>query len=103
MSSLAEIQFNYEKAIKQANQLDGIASRLTKAADNTLEGIMNAVHSAWKSDSAGGYLQKGRKVGQDMKTTARNLQNIAAAIRTIAARVREAELAAWRIANGRVL
>ena len=36
-----------------------------------------------------------------MRTTSGNLKNIAAAIRTIAKRILEAELEAWRIANER--
>lgn len=101
MSSLAEIYFNYEKAIGQAARLEDIAKRLTNAADVTMEGILNDIHNAWKSDSTTAYLRKGEKVEQDMHTTAKNLQNIAQAIRTIAERTRNAELEAWRIANER--
>lgn len=101
MSSLAEIYFNYDKAIGQAARLEDVAKRLTNAADVTLEGILGDIHSAWKSDSTAAYLRKGEKVGEDMHVTAKNLQNIAQAIRTIAVRVRNAELEAWRLANER--
>lgn len=101
MSSLAEIYFNYEKAIGQAARLEDIAKRLTNAADVTMEGILSDIHNAWKSDSTTAYLKKGEKVEQDMRTTAKNLQNIASAIQTIAVRIRNAELEAWRIANER--
>lgn len=101
MSGLSEIYFNYEKAIGQAARLEDIAKRLTNAADVTMEGILGDIHSAWKSDSTTAYLKKGEKVGQDMHTTAKNLQNTAQAIRTIAERIRNAELEAWRIANER--
>lgn len=101
MSSLSEIYFNYNRAIEQAKQLEGIAKQLKKAADNTMEDILNDVHTAWKSDSAPQYIKKGQKVKCDMRTTAGNLTTIAQTIRTIAQRIRDAELAAWRIANER--
>lgn len=101
MSSLAEIYFNYNKAIEQAAKLEGIAKRLSTAADRDLETILSDVSRAWKSDSSPQYIRKGQKVQGDMHTTERNLKNIAQAIRTIAKRIFEAELEAWRIANER--
>ena len=101
MASLSEIYFNYNQAMEQAKQLDEIAVRLTNAANKDMEDLLNDVNSAWKSDSAAQYIRKGRKVGDDMRTTSGNLKNIAAAIRTIAKRILEAELEAWRIANER--
>ena len=101
MSSLSEIYFNYDRAIEQAKKLEGISRQLKKAADNTMEGILNDVHGAWKSDSAPQYIKKGQKVEGDMGDTAGNLANIASTIRTIAQRIRDAELVAWRIANER--
>lgn len=101
MSSLSEIYFNYNKAIEQANQLDDIARRLSNAAGQDVEKILNDVNNAWKSDSTAEYIKKGQKVETDMRTTANNIKNIASTIRTIAKRVLDAEVAAWRIANAR--
>ena len=101
MSSLSEIYFNYNKAIEQANKLDDIANRLSNAASRDVEKILNDINTAWKSDSSSAYIKKGQKVETDMHTTANNIKNIAQTIRTIAKRVLEAELAAWRIANER--
>lgn len=101
MSSLSEIYFNYNRAIEQAKALENISKRLKTAASNTMEDILNDVHVAWKSDSTSQYIKKGQKVKGDIHTTANNLTNIARTIRTIAQRVRDAELEAWRIANER--
>lgn len=101
MSTLNEIYFNYNKAISQAQELEGISKRLKTAANDTMEDILNDVHAAWKSDSTPLYIKKGRKVEDDIRTTATNLANISQAIRTIAQRIRDAELDAWRIANER--
>lgn len=101
MSSLNEIYFNYNKAISQAEELEEISKKMKNTANNTMEDILNDVHAAWKSDSTPMYIKKGQKVGSDIRTTATNLTNIAQTIRTIARRVRDAELEAWRIANER--
>ena len=101
MATLSEIYFNYNQAIEQAKQLDEVAEQLTNAANRDMEDLLNDVSRAWKSDSAPQFLKKGQKVEGDMRTTARNLKNIASAIRTIAKRIRVAELTAWRIANER--
>lgn len=103
MSSLSEIYFNYNKAIAQANRLDGIAKKMKNAANRDMQGILNDVSRAWKSDSAPQYVRKGEKVKGNIQTSSKNLEEIASTIRTIAERVRDAELEAWRIANERKL
>ena len=101
MSSLSEIYFHYDKAIKQAGQMETVAKKLRKAADSTVDDILNDVNSAWKSDSTPQYIKKVQKVEGDILITTGNLDNIAQAVRTIAQRIKEAELEAWRIANAR--
>lgn len=101
MSSLNEIYFNYNKAISQAKELEEISKKMKNTANNTMEDILNDVHAAWKSDSTPMYIKKGQKVENDIRITSTNLNQIAQAIRTIARRVRDAELEAWRIANER--
>jgi len=103
VSSLSEIYFNYNKAIAQANRLDGIAKKMKNAANRDMQGILNDVSRAWKSDSAPQYVRKGEKVKGNIQTSSKNLEEIASTIRTIAKRVRDAELEAWRIANERKL
>lgn len=99
--TLSEIYFNYNQAIQQAGRLETVAKNLKKAANDTMEGILNDINSAWKSDSAPQYMKKGQKVEGDILTTAGNIENVAQAIRVIAERIKEAELEAWRIANAR--
>lgn len=101
MSSLSEIYFNYNKAVEQANQLDDIAKRLNNAASQDVEKLLNDINTAWKSDSTAAYIKKGQKVEADMRTTVNNIKNIAGTIRTIAKRIFDAEMEAWRIANER--
>ena len=99
--TLAEINFNYRKALQQAAQLETIARKVRSASQNELQGILQQVHGAWQSDSAPAYLQKGRKVQGDINTISGNLNNIASTIRRVAQIIYEAELEAWRIAHER--
>ena len=99
--TLTEIYFNYNRAMEQANRLDDISRQLDKQSDDKMEEILNNVRSAWESDNSAKYLRKGQKVQEDIKTTADNLRRIADTIRKIAKQIRDAELAAWRIANER--
>ena len=101
MSTLSEIYFNYNRAVRQAAQLEEISRDLKNAADNDLENILGDISRAWKSDSAPQYISKGQKVKTDIGTTAKTLKETARAIRIIADRIRIAELEAWRIANER--
>ena len=66
MSSLSEININYEKAIAQARQLEDVAKRLQNSADRTMDGILNDVNKSWKSDSTPQYIKKGQKVKNDI-------------------------------------
>ena len=101
MSSLAEIYFNYNKAIRQASQLEGQARKLRTISGSDMQNVLQEVHSAWQSESSSAYLKKGQKVQQDVLTTSDNLNKIAQTIRTVAGIIRDAELEAWRIAHER--
>ena len=99
MSSRSEINFQYSRAMKQAQQLDSAAARLKRAADNNMEAILNEVYLAWKSENTPLYIRKGQKVEQEIHAIAENLTKTANTIRTVAERLRAAELEAWRIAH----
>lgn len=101
MSSLAEIYFNYNKAISQASQLEAQAKKLRRISGTDLQNVLQDIHSAWQSESSQAYLTKGRKVQGDVLTTSENLKKIAGTIRTVAQIIRDAELEAWRIAHER--
>ena len=101
MSNPLEIRINYTNALNQAKALDNIAARLRDAANRDFQDAMSAIGAAWKSDSAPDYLKKGQKVREDMCKTAKNLGDIAEAIRKIAQRIYNAEMEAWRIAHER--
>ena len=99
MDSLSEINFNYERAIRQAERLEALSMRLRNAANNDMGRLLNATRRAWRSDSAPLFLRKGEKVEADMQGVADDLKKTARKIRSIAEQVRAAEMEAGRIAN----
>lgn len=99
MASYATIQFNYQKAVSQANQLDDLANDLRNIANRNVDGALDQVAANWKGESASLFVQKGNKAKNDLLSSARQLSNTASAIRKAAENVRRAELEAKRIAE----
>jgi WXG100 family type VII secretion target len=101
MATRASIEFDYQKAMQDANKVDDIAGRLSALATSKFDSTMQNLAANWKGDNASMYLNKGAKLEDNMKKTAGELRDIASAIRRIAKRVREAELKALEIAESR--
>lgn len=99
MDSLSDINFNYERAIRQAERLETLSARLRNAANHDMGSVLNAVRRAWRSDSTQSYLRKGEKVEADLQSMAEDLKKTASKIRAIAEQVRAAEMEARRIAD----
>lgn len=95
------ILFNYKKAIQQANDLIGIANRMSKIGGNELNDTMQTVSANWKGRNASTYLGKGAKLQSDITSTAKDLIAVANEIKSIAKRIRDTELKNLRIAEAR--
>ena len=99
MNSLSDINFSYERAIRQAERLETLSMRLKNAARNDMAQMLGAVRRSWQSGSTPTYLRKGEKVEAELQTMAEDLKKTAQKIRTIAEQTRAAEMEARRIAN----
>lgn len=99
MASYATINFNYRKAISQANQLEDLADDLKRIANRDVDGALDQVAGSWKGDSSQLFLQKGEKAKSDLIRSANQLRNTANAIRKAAENVRRAEIRAKQIAD----
>lgn len=99
MASYATINFNYRKAINQANRLEDLADELKRIANRDVDGALDQVARSWKGDSSRLFLQKGDKAKSDLLRSASQLQNTANAIRRAAENVRRAEIRAKQIAD----
>lgn len=101
MKTSAQIQFDFAQARRRAEELEEIAAELNRLARNDMEAVMGEVSAAWRGDSASLYLSKADRLQQEITGSSRDLNSIAASIRTIARRMYEAEMEALRIATQR--
>lgn len=99
--SLVVINMEFAKAKKQAEKLDDIARDIEKAANDQLGNALSGINNAWKSDTAGAYLQKGQKVQEQLLKRAKELRKVASTIREISKNTYDAEMNAYRIAMER--
>lgn len=88
-------------AEEQADRLDEIARDINRLANNTLGDTLLGIGNAWNSNSSVNYIKKGRKVQDELKKRAQELQNTATVIRDIAKTTYDAEMYAYNLANTR--
>ncbi len=96
---MPDINFTYERAIRQAERLEALSARLQRASGQDMERMLDALQRAWRSESTPAYLRKGEKVEAQIQTLSKELKKTARAIRDIAEELRAAELEARRIAD----
>jgi uncharacterized protein YukE len=99
--SAVVIRIEFEKVKAQADRLDEIARDLKQTADNQLGNVLSGVENAWKSDSATGYLKKGKQVQEQLTKRANEVEKAATAMRTIAKNIYDAEMRAYQLAKVR--
>ena len=99
MASYATINFNYQKAMRQAAQLEDLANQLKRIANSDVDSALDQVAASWKGDSANMFIHKGNKAKNDLLQSAKQLQNTANAIRAAARALRNAEIRAKQIAD----
>lgn len=101
MATKAGIEFNFRKAMNQADQIDNLANNLSNLSRNRFAGTMQGISASWKGDNASLYLGKGERLQGNMDGSASELHSIASDIRTVARRLYRAEMAALEIAMRR--
>lgn len=101
MATRESIEFDFKRALGQADKIDTIADNLGRLSRAELGSVLQNVSAGWKGDNANIYLNKGSALQGKMDGTVRELYAIASDIRTIAKRLRDAEMAALEIASGR--
>lgn len=101
MATRESIEFDFRKALSEADIIDEIAERLGTLSNNKFENTMQNLAASWKGDNASSYLRKGEKLQSSMSRTSNELHSIATDIRTAARRLYEAEMAALEIAQRR--
>jgi len=98
VKSMEEICLDYTNAMQQAKQIEDTAKQLLVLARSGLPACTRRVEAGWKGELAGSFVHCGRRLGADIGQNAIELSRMAAAVRGMAERIREADLAARRLA-----
>jgi len=93
------IEFDYNRAMKQATEIDGVADDIDRLIRNNLQNTQAALSTAWTGEAATLYLQNLRQFGEDAAAEARKLRDIASRIRKTAKVIEQAEQDAKRAAQ----
>lgn len=101
MATRETIEFDFKKALGQADKINAIADRLGRLSGTEFENTMQNLSAGWKGDNASQYLSKGSRLQEKMNGTVKELYSVASDIREIAKRVYDAEMAALAIASER--
>mgnify|MGYP003292541133 CR=1 FL=1 len=102
MKSLFSIEFDFQQAIKRAEELEDIAADMRKLADEELETSLQSLSVAWKGEAANAYLNKGTRLRDKILKSASDLIKTASTIRRVAKRTYDAEKRAYQIAMERM-
>lgn len=98
MKSKHSIEFDFQKALREAEELEQIAGEMRRMAENELQPSLQTLSAAWKGEAASGYLSKGGILKEKILRSAADLDSTASAIRNVARRIYKAEMRAYRIA-----
>lgn len=102
MAARQTIEFNFRKALGQADKIDTIANNLSKLSGTEFGGTLQNLSVNWKGENASIYLSKGSSLQEKVNGTASELHSVASDIRTIAKRLYDAEMAALSMAAERI-
>ena len=102
MKSLFSIEFDFQQAIKRAEELEGIAADMRKLAGEELETSLQSLSVAWKGEASTAYLSKGTRLRDKILKSANDLVKTAATIRKVAKKTYDAEKKAYQIAMERL-
>lgn len=99
--SIYEIEMNFAKAKRQADDLDNVARKIENMLNNEYEPCMNGISANWKGENANAYIKKGNALKTKIEKSASNLKKVANTIRVIAKNTYDAEKAAYELALAR--
>lgn len=95
----AVINFNYNKAIGKAAELDAAASQLEADAVTEIGTIVTAIKRDWEGKNSDEYTSKCLAEQRKLQDIANDLRTTASTIRTMAENIKQAELKALAIAR----
>lgn len=101
MASEYSITFNYNKAVKQAGELEEIAQEIRKVANDKMETSIQTVDKNWDGATSKKFVTKSKQLKSKVVDSADDIEKIASTIKTMAKAIYDAEMEALRIAQER--
>lgn len=101
MASEQTIQFNYNKALQQADSLLNISNDIRKIATDKLNDSIQAIDKNWDGENSKKFLAKSKKLKDQVEDSADDIRRISDAIKKMAKEIYDAEMESIRIAKMR--
>ena len=97
-----KIKMNFQKAIKDAEDLENLAARLDSVANVMMEDSLDRTRGAWKGTNADLFIGKTRQIQEDVKAMADKVRREANGVRTKAQEIYDTEMRNYEIAMKRI-
>ncbi len=101
MASEQTIQFNYNKALQQADSLLNISNDIRKIATDKLNDSIQAIDKNWDGENSKKFLAKSKTLKDQIEDSADDIRKISDAIKKMAKEIYDAEMESIRIARMR--
>jgi len=88
---MAIMNFNYNLAISQANQVDTVATDMLNVANRDLQNTLDSIGASWQGESAQQFIGYCTTTQTEIRKKAGELQDLARRIREAARIIKEAE------------
>ncbi len=91
-----EIVFNYRKTIRQALELEDIASGIKKIGNSKMTNSLSKVSKNWTGGNADAYTKKGNKLNGKVEKSSNDINMAASTLKSMAQNIYNAEMASLR-------
>lgn len=92
MASIQTIEFNYNKALEQADNLLEISQNIKELATGKLNDSIQAINKNWDGENSKKFIKKSNKLKDKMEDSAKDIKQISEAIKTMAKAIYDAEM-----------
>ncbi|MCR4891035.1 MAG: WXG100 family type VII secretion target [Lachnospiraceae bacterium] len=96
---MANIRFNYNQTLQQAEKLEKMASTIQSKTMTALDEISRNVQAAWSGEASDVFRRYLARMKEDLGAKASYLKKTADFLRTAAKKMKEAEMAAQQSAR----
>lgn len=88
---MAIMNFNYNQAISQANQVEKIAKDMLAIANKQIQNAGDSIEICWRGSASQQFIANLEATQADIRAQAKKLQDLAKRIRSVAKIIEEAE------------